>query len=164
MAHLLVAGLASAAALAPVSRSCGARTKSKGTPCMLVQGWRTDHPGFGNCRWHGGNSPNGKIHAASEAKAKAALEAFADLTLSKIGDALAREAAARAFGTSEENAENFARNVTAFSRAADRAEGSKITIETKLEFLAGLPDSELDAAIAEAERLVAGAKARGGSA
>jgi hypothetical protein len=143
---------------------CGSRTKSKGTPCTLPRGWRTDHFGSGNCRWHGGATPNGAKHAASEAAAKAALEAFADLTLSNIGDALAREAAARAFGTAEGNAENFARNVTAYSRAADRAEGSKITIETKLEFLAALPDSELDAAIAEAERLVAGARAKGGSA
>ena len=58
---------------APVSRSCGAHTKSKGTPCTLVRGWRTDHPGSGNCRWHGGNSPNGKKHAATE-RAKSAAE------------------------------------------------------------------------------------------
>ena len=50
---------------------CGARTKSKGTPCTLVKGWRTDHPGSGNCRWHGGGSPNGKKHAASERATKA---------------------------------------------------------------------------------------------
>jgi hypothetical protein len=38
-----------------------------------VKGWRTDHPGSGNCRWHGGNSPNGKKHAATE-RAKSAAE------------------------------------------------------------------------------------------
>jgi len=58
---------------APVSRACGARTKSKGTPCTLVRGWRTDHPGSGKCRWHGGNSPNGKKYAATE-RAKTAAE------------------------------------------------------------------------------------------
>jgi hypothetical protein len=58
---------------APVSRACGARTKSKGTPCTLVKGWRTDHPRSGNCRWHGGATPNGAKHAATE-RAKSAAE------------------------------------------------------------------------------------------
>ena len=133
---------------------CGALSKRTGSPCKNAKGYKTDHPGFAHCKLHFGNTPNDHKHAASEAKAKAALESFVDLSLSKIGDALAREAAARAFGTDEANAEDFARNVTAFGRAADRAEGSKITIDSKLEFLARLPDAELDAAIAEAQRLV----------
>jgi hypothetical protein len=58
---------------APVSRSCGARTKSKGTPCTMTKGWRTDHPGSGNCRWHGGATPNGAKHAATE-RAKSAAD------------------------------------------------------------------------------------------
>lgn len=135
---------------------CGAKTNPivGALPCKHQKGWGTKHVGAGQCRLHGGTTPNGRKHAASEAKAKAALESFVDLSLSKIGDALAREAAARAFGTDEANAEDFARNVTAFDRAADRAEGSRITIDSKLEFLARLPDAELDAAIAEAQRLV----------
>jgi hypothetical protein len=143
-------------------KHCGGATNALNgsRPCTQYKGWGTDHKGTGSCKLHFGKSKNGRKHADSEAKAKAALEAFADLSLSKIGDALAREAAARAFGTTEENAEDFARNVTAFDRAADRAEGSKLTIESKLEFLAMLPDAELEAAIAEAERLVAQAKAK----
>jgi hypothetical protein len=58
---------------APVSRACGARTKSKGTPCTMARGWRTDHPGSGNCRWHGGATPNGAKHAATE-RAKSAAD------------------------------------------------------------------------------------------
>jgi hypothetical protein len=50
---------------------CGGRTKSRGTPCTLVKGWRTDHAGSGNCRWHGGATPNGKKHAATERAQKA---------------------------------------------------------------------------------------------
>jgi hypothetical protein len=50
---------------------CGGRTKSRGTPCTLQKGWRTDHPGSGNCRWHGGATPNGKKHAAGERVKKA---------------------------------------------------------------------------------------------
>jgi hypothetical protein len=45
---------------------CSAKTKSRGTPCTHPRGWRTDHPGSGNCRSHGGNTPNGAKHAAIE--------------------------------------------------------------------------------------------------
>lgn len=45
---------------------CFATTKSKGTPCTHPRGWRTDHLGSGNCRSHGGNTPNGAKHAATE--------------------------------------------------------------------------------------------------
>lgn len=55
----------------PTPPTCGGRTKSKGTPCTLALGWRTDHPGSGNCRWHGGSTPNGKKHAAKERVKKA---------------------------------------------------------------------------------------------
>lgn len=51
---------------------CGAKTKGRGTPCTQAKGWRTDHPGSGNCRWHGGGSPNGKKHAATERAKRAA--------------------------------------------------------------------------------------------
>lgn len=47
---------------------CGARKKSGGT-CRLFAGQGTDHPGYGRCRLHGGNTPNGKKNAvALEAK------------------------------------------------------------------------------------------------
>jgi hypothetical protein len=50
---------------------CAGRTKSRGTPCTLAKGWRTDHAGSGNCRWHGGATPNGKKHAVREAATQA---------------------------------------------------------------------------------------------
>jgi hypothetical protein len=50
---------------------CSAKKKASrgGGTCRLFAGQGTDHPGVGLCRWHGGNSPNGKKHAATiEAK------------------------------------------------------------------------------------------------
>lgn len=35
--------------------------------CQQGRGQRTSHPGTGNCDWHGGDSPNGKIKAMREA-------------------------------------------------------------------------------------------------
>jgi hypothetical protein len=32
-------------------------TNRKGGPCKKPAGWRTDHPGKGNCRFHGGATP-----------------------------------------------------------------------------------------------------------
>lgn len=51
------------------ARHCGGKTRpSDGPPgpCRLTKGHRTDHPGAGNCRFHGGNTPNGKKYAATE--------------------------------------------------------------------------------------------------
>jgi hypothetical protein len=45
--------------------ACGARTRSGGT-CGKTRGWGTDHPGWGNCRYHGGSTPDGIKGAARE--------------------------------------------------------------------------------------------------
>lgn len=45
------------------SKQCGAKNRSNGKKCKLAAGWGTDHPGFGYCRRHMGNTPNGKKHA-----------------------------------------------------------------------------------------------------
>jgi hypothetical protein len=51
---------------------CGAKTRA-GHSCKQPAGARTSHPGFGRCAWHGGSSPNGRVHGAREqAKAEAA--------------------------------------------------------------------------------------------
>lgn len=42
---------------------CGAKTRS-GAACTLPAGWGTETPGVGRCRKHGGNTPNGRMHAA----------------------------------------------------------------------------------------------------
>lgn len=42
---------------------CGAKAKT-GSPCKLRAGFRTDHPGVGPCRYHGGQLPNVKKHIA----------------------------------------------------------------------------------------------------
>lgn len=55
--------------------TCGARNRH-GEPCALPAGWGTESR-FGRCRFHGGASPNGKVHAAR-------LEAFADVRV--LGD------------------------------------------------------------------------------
>ncbi len=38
---------------------CGG-TNRAGEPCRQAAGWGTDHVGSGNCKNHGGSSPNGK--------------------------------------------------------------------------------------------------------
>jgi hypothetical protein len=46
----------------PVNR-CGAKTRA-GTPCQLVAGHGTGHPGTGRCRRHGGASPQAELSGA----------------------------------------------------------------------------------------------------
>lgn len=45
---------------------CGALGKRNGKPCKNPRGFRTDHPGVGNCYLHLGNTKNGKKAAARE--------------------------------------------------------------------------------------------------
>ena len=54
---------------------CGAITKSTQKPCELAAGWGTDHVGFGNCKRHLGNTPNG-IKAAQKKMAAAAVVTY----------------------------------------------------------------------------------------
>jgi hypothetical protein len=49
---------------------CGGKNR-KGAPCGNAPGYKTDHPGSGNCTFHGGSSPNGKKHATDQAARKA---------------------------------------------------------------------------------------------
>lgn len=42
---------------------CGGKSKASGKPCKNVAGFGTDHLGFGNCKWHFGNSQAGIVHA-----------------------------------------------------------------------------------------------------
>ena len=41
-------------------------TNRQGSPCGLPSGWGTGHPGTGNCKLHGGSTPNGRKHALAE--------------------------------------------------------------------------------------------------
>ena len=53
---------------------CGAATNERfndAAPCRQPKGMRTDHVGSGNCWLHGGRSPNGERHAATEAAKQA---------------------------------------------------------------------------------------------
>lgn len=43
---------------------CGARGKTTGKPCGREAGWGTLHPGFGQCKYHGGSTAVGGVHAA----------------------------------------------------------------------------------------------------
>lgn len=49
----------------PGYRSCGAR-KRDGDRCTKPCGWGTDHPGFGQCKYHGGSTIVGDRIAARE--------------------------------------------------------------------------------------------------
>lgn len=53
---------------------CGAKNRTGGT-CGLKAGWGTEHPNFGRCRLHGGNTPSGQKHGHRQA-AEAAVRTF----------------------------------------------------------------------------------------
>lgn len=53
---------------------CGGKNR-KGAPCGNSAGYKTDHPGAGNCHFHGGSSPNGRKHAMEE-QARKAVETY----------------------------------------------------------------------------------------
>lgn len=53
---------------------CGARKKTAAGTCTMVAGWGTDHLGYGQCKLHGGASPNGIKHAATQAARHLAVE------------------------------------------------------------------------------------------
>lgn len=74
----------------PNNPKCGAKTRQEESSgeCQLAAGWGTEHPGYGVCRLHGGNTKNQK---ASAAKLKADHEArtlLADLDVQPIDDPL----------------------------------------------------------------------------
>jgi hypothetical protein len=49
---------------------CGGTNRQQ-KPCGNPAGYKTDHPGSGNCHFHGGSSPNGRKHATGLAARKA---------------------------------------------------------------------------------------------
>lgn len=49
----------------PQEARCGALTQAGGY-CQRGKGWQTDHPGFGNCKSHGGSTTAGKKAAMRE--------------------------------------------------------------------------------------------------
>ena len=53
---------------------CSGTSKQTGKPCGLGAGHGTDHPGFGNCKFHGGATQNGTKHAAREQAARLGAE------------------------------------------------------------------------------------------
>lgn len=46
---------------------CGAKKATGEGTCHLNAGYGTSHPGFGRCKWHGGNTETGKVSAAKKA-------------------------------------------------------------------------------------------------
>lgn len=47
-------------------RDCGAHPDAPKGPCRAAKGSGTNHKGFGRCRHHGGNTPNGQQFARKE--------------------------------------------------------------------------------------------------
>lgn len=141
-------------------RHCGARTRRPGShpECVQVKGWRTDHKGSGNCYLHLGNTPNGKKAAAREARFAEVLDTIAGVALTDLAGRLARLAFAGAVSIDSADHEDFSRAVSAFAKAAERAEGSKLTLEGRIDILAGVPEDEAAAALAEIERMLAAAR------
>ncbi len=56
-------------------RHCGAKNR-RGSRCLRSKGWGTRHRGSGRCKFHAGNTPNGRKAAAKE-QATALLAALA---------------------------------------------------------------------------------------
>jgi hypothetical protein len=54
---------------------CGAKKRSGPGTCTQVAGWGTSHPGIGNCRRHGGNTPN-HVKAAEKEIARQAVATY----------------------------------------------------------------------------------------
>lgn len=56
---------------------CGAKKRAKngGGTCTLTAGWGTNHPGFGNCKFHMGSTPS-NVKAAAKEEALKALESM----------------------------------------------------------------------------------------
>lgn len=69
---------------------CGVKKRDErgGDPCKLPAGHGTEHPGWGACRFHGGNSPSGKKYA-ERLRAEARLnDAVVTLGLDREVDAI----------------------------------------------------------------------------
>lgn len=67
--------------MGPVSTPrCGGTAKSTGKPCGNPAGFKTDHPGVGNCRFHGGLSPvkHGRYSLIKRDSLRAIADAMAD--------------------------------------------------------------------------------------
>lgn len=75
-------------------RYCGKRKKQDnpdGTiTCRRPAGWGTDHPGWGACKLHGGNTPNGKTHSQTQMAAAASATYGLPIEISPV-DALLQE-------------------------------------------------------------------------
>lgn len=48
---------------------CGAKRRNGEGTCRLIAGHGTTHPGYGRCKYHGGNTPSSREAAANEAAA-----------------------------------------------------------------------------------------------
>lgn len=76
-------------------KHCGAKNKTgnAGGKCVLAKGYGTDHLGYGNCMFHGGNTPSGK-KAGRKAQVEALASQYLDdpnaKPLADAGDALLR--------------------------------------------------------------------------
>lgn len=53
-------------------KQCGATTRT-GAPCKNAAGYKTEHPGHGRCKFHGGATPNGAKAAEREAATEAVM-------------------------------------------------------------------------------------------
>jgi hypothetical protein len=75
---------------------CGG-TNRKGKPCGNAPGYKTDHPGYANCAFHGGSTPSGERYAervaAEQAVAAAAARFGVDLDGAPPGEIALREIA-----------------------------------------------------------------------
>ena len=73
----------------PATRAwCGAKKHQSEGTCQLPPGWGTDHPGYGNCKLHGGSTPAGKTSAARRRVQAEAAAALRGMAIEPIADPL----------------------------------------------------------------------------
>ncbi|MGR3875793.1 hypothetical protein ACUXZZ_45490 (plasmid) [Streptomyces graminifolii] len=72
-------------------KKCGAQKRQgeQGDLCGQAAGWGTDHPGYGSCRLHGGNTRNQRAAARSEMADTQARQILAQLDVQPVADPFA---------------------------------------------------------------------------
>jgi len=67
----------------PVDGNCNAKRSNGNGLCRRPAGFGTSHKGYGNCKDHGGTSPNGEKHAANVAQQQADDQALAEMRMAE---------------------------------------------------------------------------------
>lgn len=167
---------------------CGAQKRQgeQGELCTLAAGWGTDHPGFGRCRLHGGNTRNQRAGAATQKAEAEARGVLAQLDVAPVEDPFAalsrlagqvvawQEAISRIVNTLGDRiryegaagAEQLRAEIALYERAMDRT-GQILGLIAKLNIedrMARVTERQADALVSALEAALAAAGVTGAAA